>query len=184
MRNGIRWFATIALGLFVLIGCGGGGGATGSAGGTAASPSAAPAIASSPTPEPPSVGGGTVSDVCGLVTTDELAKIFGVPSVTTTVFKGPPDTCSVDSNDGDPLVAWSFSATNAKLVFDAFVSDPESIEVSGIGDKAAFVQNTGLLVLKGDAMMVIGLTSGVEALSEEARNELAKQIGTLAAGRM
>ena len=125
--------------------------------------------------EPPT-GGGTAGGVCDLVTPDELAAIFGVASVTTTVFPGPPDTCSVESDAGDPLVAWSYSTAQASVVFDAFVADPSSVSVSGIGDKAAFVQNTGLLVLKGGAIVVVSVQSGDE--------EHSKAVGKAAAGRM
>lgn len=199
IRRPISVFAAIVL---VLAACGGGGGGAGNAstepadGAATSGPTqvaateapigAAPTDAA-PATEPPSGGGGTAAGVCDLVTADELAEIFNVSSVTTTVFAGPPDTCAVDSDAGDPLVAWSYSvtsATAAKATYDAFVSDPSSVEVSGIGDKAAFVQNTGLLVLKGAALSVIGLSSGVEDLSEDERNELAKQIGAIAAGRM
>jgi hypothetical protein len=190
-----------ALVLF-LAACGGGGTtSTEPAGGAAtseptqASTTTAPATEAPPTDEPASTpaetttggGGGTAAGVCDLVTADELAEIFNVPAVTTTVFAGPPDTCSVDSDAGDPLVAWSYSVTSpatAQATYDAFVSDPSSVEVSGIGDKAAFVQNTGLLVLKGAALSVIGVTAGGDDLSDDERNGLAKQIGAIAAGRM
>jgi hypothetical protein len=188
-----------ALVLF-LAACGGGGGggatSSGSAGGAATSePTEAPTNDAPPTDAPVTTpaattaggGGGAAAGVCDLVTADELAKIFNVSAVTTTVFAGPPDTCSVDSDAGDALVAWSYSVTNAgtaQATYDAFVSDPSSVEVSGIGDSAALVENTGLLVLKGAALSVIGVTGGGDDLSDDERNELAKQIGAIAAGRM
>ena len=72
---------------------------TAAPGGGAATSSPTQAATSEATTEPAS-GGGTAAGVCELVTADELAEIFGVPSVTTTVFVGPPDTCSVDSDTG------------------------------------------------------------------------------------
>jgi hypothetical protein len=183
-----RPFILVATAVLVLAACGGGGGATTSApdgGGASSGPTEAaasvapateaPAIATPEATEPAS-GGGTPVGVCELVTGDELANIFGVPSVTSTVFAGPPDTCSVDSSAGDSLVAWSYSTAQAAAVYDAFAADPSSVQVSGIGDKAAFVQNTGLLVLKGDALAIISVQSGDE--------ELAKKVGAAAAGRM
>jgi len=183
-----RPFSSLGVLILVLAACGGGGGGSASTAptdGTAgaaptqetasqAPATAAPSDVTTATEQPG--GGGTAGGVCDLVTADELAAIFGVASVTQTVFQGPPDTCSVDSDAGDPLVAWSYSAAAAKPVYEAFVSDPQSVEVAGIGDKAAFVQNTGLLVLKGDALAVIGVASGDE--------EIAKQIGAIAADRM
>lgn len=184
LRRPIILLATVA---FVLAACGGGGGGSTAAAptldtsnsGPAATTAAAPTV-DAPTERPATTeqpgAGGTAGGVCDLVTPDELAEIFGVASVATTVFPGPPDTCSAESDAGDPLVAWSYSNAQAQAVYDAFVSDPSSVEVGGIGDKAAFVQNTGLLVLKGDALVVIGVASGDE--------ELAKRIGAAAAGRM
>ena len=96
-------------------------------------------------------GGGTAAGVCELVTADELAGIFNVASVTTSVLEGPPDNCIVESDAGDPLTAWSLTVDQAQVVFDALTADPASIEVPGIGDGAFIVQNTGLLVLKGAA---------------------------------
>jgi hypothetical protein len=182
-------FAAIVL---ILAACGGGGGTAAPAGGAATS---APTEATTPdapaseatttdAPAQPAGGGGTAVGVCGLVTADELAKVFNVPSVTTTVFQGPPDTCSVDSDAGDGLVAWSLSTADAKAVYASVALDSQSTVVPGMGDKAAFVDNTGLLVLKGDNLLVIGVTAGGEDSTEAERNELAKQVGAIAAGRM
>lgn len=145
---------------------------------TARSPETSVAVPASTAPG----GGGVTGGVCELVTGEELAEIFGVPSVTTTVIAGPPDNCIVDSDTGDPLAAWSLTTAQAKTVFDAFTSDPATIEVTGIGDQAAIVQNTGLLVLKGEILLVISISGGAN-LSEEEAIEVSKQIGTIAAGR-
>jgi hypothetical protein len=156
---------------------------TGTEGGAGAETTAAGAetTVAVPASEAPG-GGGTVGGVCELVTGEELAEIFGVPSVTTTVIAGPPDNCIVDSDTGDPLAAWSLTTAQAKAVFDAFTTDPSTIEVTGIGDSAAIVQNTGLLVLKGDILLVISISGGAD-LSEDEAIEVSKQIGTIAAGR-
>lgn len=131
----------------------------------------------------PADAGGAALGVCELVTADELAVIFNVPAVTTSVLAGPPDNCIVESDAGDPLTAWSLTVAQAEVVFDAFASDSASIEVPGIGDKAAIVQNTGLLVLKGDRLLVIMISGGAD-LSEEAAIEASKQIGAIAADRL
>ena len=128
-------------------------------------------------------GGGAAVGVCELVTADELAVIFNVAAVTASVLAGPPDNCIVESDAGDPLTAWSLTVAQAEVVFDAFASDPASIEVPGLGDKAAIVQNTGLLVLKGDSLLTI-MISGGSGLSEEEAIEVSKQIGAIAADRM
>ena len=188
MRNGIRALATIGLGAFIVIGCGGGGGATttqapdGDAGGGGAVSTVAASVGTVTT-QPAGGGGGTAVGVCDLVTAEELAEIFNVPSVKSTVLAGPPDNCIVESDAGDPLTAWSLNLAQAKSLFDTFTADPASIEVPGIGDKAAIVQNTGLLVLKGDSLMVISISGGAD-LSEEEEVEASKKIGAIAASRM
>lgn len=133
--------------------------------------------------EAPSAGGGTAAGVCELVTAEELAEIFGVASVTTSVIAGPPDNCIVESDAGDPLTAWSLTTAQASTLYDAFTIDPSTVTVPGIGDKAAIVQNTGLLVLKGGSLLVISISAGAD-MSPEEGIEASKRIGTLAAGRL
>lgn len=182
-----------------LAACGGGGGGTattaptdaGSAATTGPTEAAtdaiaatdAPATAAPATNAPAGGGGGGAAGVCELVTAEELAVIFNVPSVKATVFPGPPDNCIVESDSGDPLAAWSWTTAQAGPLYDAFTSDPSSIDVSGIGDKAAIVQNTGLMVLKGDALLVISISGGAD-LTEDEAIDVSKQIGAIAAGRM
>ena len=55
--------------------------------------------------------------------------------------------------------------------------------VPGIGDKAAIVQNTGLLVLKGSSLLSVSISGGAD-MSEDEVIEASKQIAALAAGRM
>ncbi len=199
MRNGLVGFGLGAM--LVVVACGGGG-ATG--------PTAAPATAA-PTPEAsapadggagggqPSAeasvaapaseapagggGGGAAAGVCELVTGEEVAGIFAVASVKMTVFPGPPDNCIVESDSGDPLTAWSLTTVQASALYDAFTVDPSTVVVNGIGDKAAIVQNTGLMVLKGGSLLVISISGGAD-MSEEEGIEASKQIGVLAAGRL
>jgi hypothetical protein len=191
-------------GVLVLVaGCGG----SGTTGSTATAASVAPAAESSgstdagagadsepsaeasvagPASEAPAVGGGgggPVAGVCELVTPDELAGIFGVASVKMTVFPGPPDNCIVESDSGDPLTAWSLTTAQASALYEAFTVDSSTVVVNGIGDKAAIVQNTGLMVLKGNSLLVISISGGAD-MSEDEANEASKQIGAIAAGRM
>ena len=193
MRALVRMSVLFVLAALALAACGGGAGGSPS---TAASPAAsvgtestAPsegAPSTEPSDEPsaaPSTGGGGTTAVCDLVTAEELAGVFGVASVTTTVIPGPPDNCIVNSDTGDPLTAFSLSLAQAQTVYAALTSDPSTVEVSGIGDKAAIVQNTGLLVLKGDALLVISISGGAD-MSEEEAVEASKAIGSFAAPRM
>jgi hypothetical protein len=117
------------------------------------------------------------------VTPDELAAAFAVASVSTSVIPGPPDTCVVQSDTGDALASWSHTTSGAGTTYGAVVMPGQSTEVSGIGDKAAFVDNMGFLVLKGDSMVVITIASGAD-LDEAASQDVSKQLGALVAGRM
>lgn len=148
--------------------------------------SSAPSAAASeqaPASEAPSAGGGSAGGACDLVTADELASAFGVPSVKTTLLPGPPDSCVIESDAGKPLAAFSYTTAAGSALYDVFVLPGQSSEVSGIGDKAAFVDNTGFLVLKGDKMVVIVISGGAE-LDDDQVAEVSKQLGAHAAGRM
>lgn len=198
MRNG---FIMLAVGAMLLVGACSGGGATGPAaapateapaaessgpadGGTDASgqPSAEASVAA-PSEAPAGGGGGTAAGVCELVTAEEVAGIFAVASVKMTVFPGPPDNCIIESDSGDPLTAWSLTTAQASALYDAFTVDPSTVVVNGIGDKAAIVQNTGLMVLKGNSLLVISISGGAD-MSEDEGIEASKQIGAFAAGRL
>ena len=198
MRNGL--VALVVGGVLVVVACGGGG----TAGPTAAPAAEAPAAAESSAPadggtatgsqpsaeasvaapasQAPAGGGGAAAGVCELVTADELKGIFGV-TVTMTVVPGPPDNCIVNSEDGNPLTAWSLTTAQASAVYGAFTSDPSTVEVTGVGDKAAIVQNTGLLVLKGSNLLVVTISGGAD-MSEEEAIGASKKIGALAASRL
>jgi hypothetical protein len=194
MRNG--FLGLLVGGVLVLAtGCGGGG-TTSSTAAASAAPAAessgtgvgsqpsAQASAAGPASEAPAGGGGgTAAGVCELVTADEVAGIFGVPSVTMSVVLGPPDNCIVQDANGNPLTAWSLTTVQASALYSAFTVDPSTIAVSGIGDKAAIVQNTGLMVLKGGSLLVVSISSGSDMSADEA-TQAAKQVGALAAGRM
>lgn len=199
MRNGL--LGLLVGGMLVLAACGG----SGTTGATTTPAAEAPAAESSapadggtgsgsqPSAEasgavttseaPAGGGGGPALGVCELVTADEVAGIFNVASVTMTVIPGPPDNCIIESDAGDPLAAWSLSTAQARVVYDALTTDPATIDVPGIGDKAAIVQNTGLLVLKGDLLLVVSISGGAD-LSEEEGITASKEIASIAAGRM
>jgi hypothetical protein len=199
MRQWLVRLAVIAA-FVVVAGCGGGttvptatapsaAPAAGSSGpsdagtGTGGQPSAEASVAAPASEAPAGGGGGTAVGVCELVTADELAGIFGVPSVTMTVIPGPPDTCVVQSGSGDPLTTWSLTTAQSSIVYGAMTTDPSTIQVPGIGDKAAIVQNTGLLVLKGGSLLVISVSGGAD-MSEEEATAASKKVGALAAGRL
>lgn len=182
MRAGIRGLAAIGLGLFVVMGCGGGSGTSASPdGGTPATASADPGSSVAASPEP-STGGGPTGDVCSLVTTDELEDILDVPSVTTEVLVGPPDTCDVQV-DNAPVAAWVLTPEVAAFVYDAYANDTGAFDIPGIGDKAAFAPGQRLLVvMKGKALLSMSVYD--QARSEDEQLELMKTIAQVAVGRM
>lgn len=172
-----------------LAGCGGGGGGASSAVASAAftveptnAPNATPAAPASSAAEGTPVGG-TATGVCDLVTKDELASAFDVPSVTTTVLAGPPDSCIVKSDTDRALVAWSYTPESGNQMYETVVLPGQSTEVPGIGDRAAFVDNVGFLVVKGPALLSIAISSGSD-LDDDQMKDVAKQLGAFAAGRM
>jgi hypothetical protein len=199
MRYGFVRLAAVAV--LVVAGCGGSGTAGPTAGppteapaaessapdnggsDSGGQPSTAPSVAEVATEAPAGGGGGPAVGICELVTPEELATIYGVASVTTTVIAGPPDNCIVQSDSGDGLTAWSLMTAQAQTVFSAMTVDPSTIVLPGIGDKAAIVQNTGILVLKGSSLLSVALTAAPD-MSEEEVLAAAKQVATLAAGRL
>ena len=68
-------------------------------------------------------------------------------------------------------------------IYDAVVTPGQATEVPGIGDRAAFVDNMGFLILKGDSMVVVTIGSGAD-LDDAASQEVSRQLGALVAGRM
>src|SRR6266540_2598525 len=145
MRHGFVRLAAIAV-FAVVSGCGGGGTTSPTSTAAAEAPAAESSGPSDPGTEAsvPEVatdapagggGGGSAAGVCELVTAAELAGIFGVASVQTSVIPGPPDTCIVKSDTGDGLGAWSLTTAQSDAIFGALTTDPSTIEVSGLGDK-------------------------------------------------
>ena len=149
-------------------------------------PTAEPGGEATPQPAPSTGGGGGggggTTDVCALVTVDELEQIFGVSAVTTRVLAGPPDTCDIQ-NDGAPLAAFVLVTSNGAAIFNAWASDPDAVDIPGLGDRAIYSPASLLLVvLKGDrAMSMAALDDG---RSEDERLELMKETLAIAVNRL
>lgn len=189
-----RSLASLAFLLLVtmLVACGGG--AAASPGGGAASPggdasagptdaptdTVAPGATATPVATEPGSAVGPAGAVCDLATVDELEGVFGMV-VTATTLAGPPDVCMIENEAGHVLVSWNVNRTDAAMIYAALTEI--ATEVPGIGDKAAFVENTGLLILKGDALANV-VISGQADLSEEDGQAAAEAVAALIAGRM
>lgn len=180
----------------LVAGCGGGSGGTAATapdGGSATSaPTAAvdgqpsadtPAASAGAAPSTASGGGAAGGGVCDLATNDELAAIFAVAAVNSSVVTGPPDSCIVESGDGAPLASWVLTTTGGEAVYDAVAQGDQATSVESIGDRAAFVDNMGLLVVKDEVLLTVVIAAGA-GLSEEAGQAAAKAIATKAVGRM
>jgi hypothetical protein len=187
-----RTVPATAILILAVAACGGGGASTAPGGGASvdpvgssdAGPSAAaptePQAGASVTTAP---GGGSTAGVCDLVTVSELEGILGLSPVTTEAFPGASETCDIQA-DGAPIGAFVLTRVAGPYVYDAFAGDAGSTAISGLGDKAAFNPNQGLLVIaKGDGVLSIAVyDDGTK--SEAERVELMKAIGSIAAGRM
>jgi hypothetical protein len=127
-------------------------------------------------------GGGGASDACGLITADEVATIMGVASATAEATAGDPSYCNYRSDDAF-LVATSFGTQNAELVYGAYEGEEGAAAVSGIGDKAVFSPSLAtLFFVKGEN--IVGITAGDGSMGIGDRQDLAEQLGAIAAGRL
>jgi hypothetical protein len=141
-----------------------------------------PAESTAARPSTEGGGGGGTTDVCALVTVDELEQIFAVSAVTTRVLAGPPDTCDVQT-DGAPLAAFVLVTSNGAAIFNAWAADPDAVDVPGLGDRAIYSPGSLLLVvLKGDQAMSMAVLD--ESRSEEERLELMKEAMSIAVDRL
>lgn len=194
-RTAVSMFLVLEVGVAA---CGGGATATTAPGGGAASgpPSATePAQASVPAatdaggvptaPTVPSVdpgGGGTTTDVCGLVTVAEMESVFGISGVTQQLFAGPPDTCDF-RRDEAAFVAMVLIPTGGIASFSAYAYEQGAEPISGLGDEALYSPSTQLVIIrKGDAVVSIAVFDS--SLDDATRLERLKAVGTIAAGRM
>lgn len=146
-------------------------------------PPAAETSPGAPSPDVSSDTGGASAGVCDLASSTELATALGVDSVTTEAVPGPPDMCSVTDPEGNILATWSYNESGGQALYDSLVLPGQSEEVPGIGDAAAHVVNTGLLVAKGDSLVMIAI-SGESGLDEAAAQAAAEAIGASIAGQM
>jgi len=189
MLRTMRSFCLPAI-LAIVVGACGGSSAP-AAPGASTAPEAPATSEATPTqaaaPAPAAGGGGSSEGVCGLATSDELSGILGA-SVTTMLLQGPPDTCDIQS-DGAPIASMTLTLPNEQLgldpafVFQAMTAAPGLTEVPGIGDKAVFDEpGETLIILKGSSLLVVAVYAGLGSL--EQRQDMMKQIGTIAAGRM
>jgi hypothetical protein len=135
-----------------------------------------------PAATPGDTGVGGASGVCSLVTAQELDSTIGVTGHTTQVIPGPPDTCDIQL-DGAFAAAFVYTPVGGRMIFDLLAGGDDAEAVDGVGDDAFYSSDTLLLVIaKGDGMLSIAVED--EGRTEEARLELMKEIGAIAAGRM
>lgn len=168
-------------------GGGGGGGATASADVPTATDGSAASDEPASTDEPEASepadggGGGTISGaaVCSLAVGTELGEVFGVP-VNTIYDPNAPSSCFVRTADDTTLIHWT-TAGDGPMLFDALSAG--STPVDGLGDRAAHVENLGLMIVKGDTLVTIVVPAEADLDADVAR-DAAERVGALIAGRM
>lgn len=180
--------------------CGGGGtaspadGATGSDGGAAATGDAsAPTDAPATTDDPAESGAPAASEaagggggggalgaaVCDLATDEEVSGVFGVEA--TRIYDPVAvNTCFVKTPDDRTLVHWTTTG-DGKMMFDALAG--ASPAVDGLGDRAAYAEGFGLMIVKGDTMVTIAIPGEADVAPDEIE-DVSKQVGAFIAGRM
>jgi hypothetical protein len=174
--------------------CGGGGAPSPAAGasaddggstatGDATTPTDAPAESGAPAASEAGGGGGGGSAlgaaVCDLATSDEVSGVFGVEA--TTVYDPiAENTCFVKTADDRTLVHWTTTG-DGNMMFDALSG--AAPRVDGLGDRAAYAEGFGLMIVKDDIMVTIAIPSDAE-LDAEAAKDAAEQVGAFVAGRM
>lgn len=171
MKSGLRLLAAALMGAALLAGCGGSAtGAPGASGAasTNAAETPAPADTSAPGETQAPTGADTV-DVCSLITTDEVAAIVGKP-VTIEPVEANEDwsagECWWNSETMDvrfsvdvgtpATIAKSTSPTTKEQLelFKIASMAPNAVDVSGVGDAAAF-GNLILVAAKGESMVEV-----------------------------
>ncbi len=178
---------------FLVAACGGsgaaspgGGGDGGGASATADVPAATDAPAESGAPAASEAGGGggggggaLGAAVCDLATSEEVSGVFGVEA--TTVYDPiAENTCFVKTADDRTLVHWTTTG-DGNMMFDALSGG--SATVDGLGDRAAYAEGFGLMIVKDDIMVTIAIPSDAE-LDAEATKDAAERVGAFIAGRM
>lgn len=152
---------------------------------TAGTPSDAAATPVASTAAGDSGGGGgvTAGTACDLLTPADASGVVGGDALTSASITGDPSYCSYKTAAGAIAVATSLGQKDAKVGYDAWAGASDSVKVSGLGDGAVWVPSLStLLIIKGDR--VFGITAGTNATEEDQRQEWAKALGAIAAGKM
>lgn len=173
--------------------CGGGGaaspadGASGSDGGAAATgdataPTDGPAATDAPAASEAGGGGGggaLGAAVCDLATSEEVSGVFGVEA---TMIYDPiaENTCFVKTAEERTLVHWTTTG-DGQMMFDALSGG--SATVDGLGDRAAYAEGFGLMIVKGDTMVTI-VIPGESNIAPDEIEDVSKQVGAFIAGRL
>jgi len=128
-------------------------------------------------------GGGGSSTVCSLVTGQEMAMSLHLASLTTEALLGPPDTCGY-RQDTTLVAAIVLTPVGGDIAYTALAGDSGAQTVTGIGDKAVYLEAQQLLgFMKGGKLVVLTLTLSDDQLPG-VRVEVMKGIAAIAAGRV
>jgi hypothetical protein len=166
----------------------GGNGGGGGASATADVPAATDAPAESGAPAASEAGGGSGGSggggalgaaVCDLATGEEVGGVFGVEA-TTLYDPVAENTCFVKTAEDRTLVHWTTTG-DGNMMFDALSG--AAPRVDGLGDRAAYAEGFGLMIVKGDTMVTIVIPAEADVAPDDVE-DVAKQVGAFIAGRM
>ncbi len=169
-------------------GDGTGGGGAGGASASAETPATTDDPAESGAPAASEAGGGggggggggaLGAAVCDLATSEEVSGVFGVEA-TTLYDTNAPNTCFVKTAEDRTMVHWTTTG-DGQMMFDALSGG--SPRVDGLGDRAAYAEGFGLMIVKDDLMVTIVIPSEANVPPEDVE-DVAKQVGAFIAGRM
>ena len=142
----VRPVPLIAL-VVVLASCAGSGGAPNGGGGAAGA-------AGGGGGEGEEVGG----DACRFLTVEEVATAFGVDvSAAAPTTSGSVVNCAYNDAEGNIVIAYSYVSGEGQATFQGQRDIEGAVEVEGIGDGALWFPQGGMYVLKGDAVLNIGI---------------------------
>ncbi len=195
MQRSMAGPALLLLLALLIAACGGGAAASpdsaSGTGGGGASPSAEPpattddpAESGAPAASEASGGGGGGGGalgpaVCDLATSEEVSGVFGVEA-TTLYDPVAENTCFVKTAEDRTLVHWTTTG-DGQMMFDALSGAAPTVD--GLGDRAAYAEGFGLMIVKGDTMVTIVIPAEAEVPPDDVE-DVAKQVGAFVAGRL
>lgn len=120
------------------------------------------------------------NEPCAFLLTAEVAGVMKTTGVTTTAVPGDPSYCTYSDSTGTVIVALTHMRSQGTATFNAVAGGLQSI--AGIGERAGWEPAAAtLVILKGGTVLV--LAAGDTSMTNESRQDLAKQLAAIAVPR-